>query len=450
MKNRILLLLFTLIFLVFQNGETVAQVPLDLKTALQYTLAHHSNVQQALIDVQMGKEILKESISTGLPQINANATILNNLALRTSLIPAEFLGGQPGEFAQLQFGTNWNANSGIEINQMLFNKQWLLALEGTKKLNDFYSVSLEKSKEDVAYETAKIYYQILLTKTQRGILDANLEQVKGLLVVMEKQFQNGFAKKIDVDRLQVQQSNLSIQIDNLKLQISQLEQALKFAMQMPMETDIVLTDTIMISDDAINPSIATPTYQTRPALTIFNVQKDLYDLDYRRWRAGYFPTVSLFGNYTYEWQANNISDFTDGQRWTDFSQIGLHFRFPIFDGFYNKSQMQKAELNKLKIDQNYRYTLLAYQLEHQSAVNSLQMNRNNLRAVTETRKVAETVYEVTQKRYKEGIAPVTELLDAESSMREAQTNYITTLAQIKLSEIDLLHANGKLLQLVEQ
>jgi outer membrane protein TolC len=426
-----------------------AQVAIDLKAALQYTIDNHSKVQQALIDVQLGEQTLRESVSTGLPQINASSTIINNLALRTSLIPAEFLGGPPGEFAQLQFGTNWNGNAGVELNQMIFNKQWLLALEATKKLKEFYTVSLDQTKETVIYETAKLYYQIQLTKTQRGILQANLSQIEGLLTVTEKQFQNGMAKKIDVDRLQVQADNLTVQLSNLDLQLQQMELALKFAMQMPLETDIVLTDTISEQELAYtNSSILQPAFQSRPALGILQVQQELYDLDLRRWRAGYFPTVNFFANYTYEWQANNFGEITDGQRWTDYSQIGLRFNFPIFDGFYKDSQKQMAILNKMKVAKDHSYTLLAYQVQYQSALSSIQLNKNNLQAVTNTRKVAEEVYRVAQNRYKEGIAPITELLDAETSMREAQSNYIATLGQLKLSEIDLLHANGKLMDLV--
>ncbi|MEZ4954677.1 MAG: TolC family protein [Saprospiraceae bacterium] len=426
-----------------------AQVAIDLKAALQYTIDNHSKVQQALIDVQLGEQTLRESVSTGLPQIKASSTIINNLALRTSLIPAEFLGGPPGEFAQLQFGTNWNGNAGVELNQMIFNKQWLLALEATKKLKEFYAVSLDQTKETVIYETAKLYYQIQLTKTQRGILQANLSQIEGLLTVTEKQFQNGMAKKIDVDRLQVQSDNLTVQLSNLDLQLQQLELALKFAMQMPLETDIVLTDTISEQELAYtNNSILQPAFQSRPALGILQVQQELYDLDLRRWRAGYFPTVNFFANYTYEWQANNFGEITDGQRWTDYSQIGLRFNFPIFDGFYKDSQKQMAILNKMKVAKDHSYTLFAYQVQYQSALSSIQLNKNNLQAVTNTRKVAEEVYRVAQNRYKEGIAPITELLDAETSMREAQSNYIATLGQLKLSEIDLLHANGKLMDLV--
>ena len=411
-------------------------------------MEHHSKVKQSEIDKQLGLETIREAVSMGLPQISASTTILNNVALRTSLVPAEFFGGMPGDFAQIKFGTNWNGNAGIQLNQMIFNKQWLLALEGSKKSGEFYNAALEVTKENVVYETAKLYYQIQAVETQQGILEANLNQILGLKIVTEKQYQNGFAKKIDVERLQVQESNLQMQISNLELQVEQLEQALKFAMQMPLETEIILTDSFSVKNNLINKNITQPTYRGRPALNLFQVQKELYDIDARRWKAGGFPTVSLFGNYTYEWQANSLGDLTDGSRWTDFSQVGIHFNFPIFDGFFRNSQMQKAELNNLKADQDYLYTMLAYQLQHQQSLTSLRVNQNNLKTVTDTRNVAERVYEITQKRYKQGIAPIIELLDSEASMREAQSNYITTLAQIKLAEIDLMHANGKLMDLV--
>ncbi len=441
-------LLFASFLFISNTGNS--QILLDLKSALQYTLEHHSEIQKAEIDVQIGKQALREAVSTGLPQISANATILNNLSLRTSLIPAEFVGGQPGELAQLQFGTNWNANAGIKLDQMIFNKQWLLALEASKKLEDFYDIKLELSKEDVVHQTAKLYFLILLTETEKGILLANLEQINGLLTVTEKQYKNGFAKKIDYDRLRVQASNLKTQITNIDLLAEQSTRALKYAMQMPLDQQIVLTDTISEAPiSEIDPILAVPVFGQRPMLGLLNVQRQLFDLDRRRWKSGYFPTASLFGNYTYEWQANNLNEFGDGIRWTDFSQLGLFVNIPIFDGMFKDSKIQTAQLNSLKTNLDLQSTKLAYQLQHQDAVTSLQVSQNNLATVKETRAVAEEVYNISQKRYREGLAPITELLSAETSMREAQTNYFSTLAKIKLAEIDLLHANGKLVDLAE-
>lgn len=441
---------FLLIFFVLQQVHLKAQEALDLKTALRYAVDHHSSIQKANLEVQKGRQLVRESLSTGLPQVSASGTIINNLAIRTSFVPAEFFGGQAGEFARVQFGTNWNANAGIQLQQLAFSKEWLLGLRATMELSDFYNLMLEKSKEDVVYEVAKLYYQVQLSRTQRGILNANLDQIKGLITVTQRQFENGFAKKIDVDRLSVQRSNLETQLINLDLQIQQLEQTLKFSMQMPLETAIVLTDTIREATfQEVDPTMIQPTYQQKSDLLILKKQQQLYQLDERRWKAGYFPSLALFANYTYEWQANKLGDFTKGNNWTDFSQIGLSLNIPIFDGFFKDSKIQTARLNGFQVSRDYSLVALGYQLKHEAAVTSLRSNLNTLKSVEQNRQVAEEVYRVAQSRFREGVAPITELLDAESSMRQAQTNYITTLAQIKLAEIDLLNANGQLLKLID-
>ncbi len=435
---------------VFLSQQLFSQQPIDLKTAMKYTLANHASVKKAQIEIAKGNELVRESLSSGLPQINANANMVNNIAVQTSFVPAEFFGGQPGEFAKVQFGTKWNAGAGVQLDQMVFNKTWLLGVRASRELTDFYKLVLEKSKDQVVNEVAKLYYQIQLSRTQRGILDANIRQIKGLLTVTKKQFENGFGKKIDVDRLQVQQSNLETQVMNLNLQISQLEQTLKFAMNMPLETDIVLTDTISEKMfDEVNTVLAQPNYLQKPDLLILKKQEQLYQLDIERWKASYYPSLSFFGTYNYQWQSDKLNELGNGNFWTDFSQVGLRLNIPIFDGFLKKSRIQTASLNLQQTNLDFGLAKLGLQLSNEAAISALKTNQNTLESIIATRKVAEDVYRVSQSRYKEGLAPITELLDAETSLRQTQSNYITTLAQIKLAEIEILSTNGILLRMAE-
>ena len=450
MKDFITRLTGTFAMVLLGLSQSSGQQALDLEAALQHALAHHSSVQTAKLEIQKGKELIRESMSTGLPQLSANGSLVNNPAIRTSLVPAEFFGGSAGEFVPVTFGTKWYGSAGVQLDQMIFNKQWLLAMEATRELQDFYQYNVERSEEEVVYEVAKLYFQIQLTNTQRDILQANLDQINGLLRVTELQFENGFAKKIDVDRLRVQQANLQTELDNLDLQVGQLMDALKFSMQMPFETAIVLTDSITESSlPSIDPFLAQPTFANRPVLKILQKEIELNGLDERRYKAGYFPTLNFFANYNYEWQANQFSDFGDGQKWFDYSQVGLSLNVPIFDGFYKKAKRQTAILNGMQKQQELSLVKLSYQLQHQTAVTSLQVNQNKLNSVKATVDTAEEVYRVTQQRYREGVAPITELLNAETALRESQTNYLTTLGQIKLAEIDLLHANGQLVGLAK-
>lgn len=440
--------LFLLIFLLNQGVLLSSQTSLDLSSAMNYALQNHSSIKSAKLELEKGNQLVRESMSFGLPQINANASMVNNPAIRTSLVPAEFFGGNAGEFAQVQFGTRWYGSAGVQLNQMVFNKEWLLALEASRELQDFYNFNVERSEEEVVYEVAKLYYQIQLIKTQSELLSANLDQIKGLLKVMELQYENGFAKKIDVDRISVQKINLETEMSNLDLQVEQLEQALKFAMQMPLDNEIVLTDSITESSlNYVENSQASPSFSNRPILRILDKEIELYGLDERRYKAGYFPTFNLFANYNYEWQANSFSDFGSGRNWTDFSQIGLAVNIPIFDGFLKDSRMQLASMSGMQKVEEKGLVLLSYELQHEMAISTIKLNKNKLASVQSNLNTAQEVYRVTQERYQEGVAPITELLNAETALRESQTNYITTLGQIKLSEIDLLHANGKLIDL---
>jgi outer membrane protein TolC len=441
----------TLIFILGLTGTANlrAQQFIDLKTALRYAEEHHAEIKKANIEIEKGRQVIRESLSSGLPQVTLNGTIINNPSIRTSFVPAEFFGGSPGDFARVQFGTNWNASSGLQFEQLVFNKTWFLGLEASRKLTQLNELLLQNATEAVLYEVAKLYYQIKLSQTQGEILNANLAQIEGLVSLVQKQYEEGFAKQIDLDRLKVQRSNLLNQKANLDLQLQQAEQALKFAMQMPLDTDIELTDSISAAPlPQVFTALTQPEWQARPQLLLLKKEQELLLLDERRWKSAYFPTLSFFASYNYEWQANNLRDFGNSLNWTDFSQVGLRINMTIFDGMFRDSRVQRSRLDRMQNEQNLRMATMGVQLRHEAAITSLQANQNTLKSVLENKQLAENIYQIAQKRFSEGLAPMTELLDSESSMRQAQTNYLTTLAQIKLSEIDLLHMNGQIKNLM--
>ena len=443
-------LAFLAAILLLPTVRSASQTALDLRGALQYAAEHHAQIRKGATDILIAEQLIRESLSTGLPQVNANANIANNLSIRTSFVPAEFFGGQPGEFARVQFGTNWNASSGIQLDQLAFSKTWFLGLRASRELTRFYSLLYDQQVEDVLYEVAKLYYQIQYSRNQRSLITANLAQLKGMVTLMERQYEAGFARQLDLDRLNVQYANLEMELANLDLQLEQAEQALKFSIQMPLDTDISLVDTLDPAPLPLTEQLtAQPVWTSAPQLRILQKQQQLNELDELRWKANYFPTLSFFASYTYEWQANNLNDFTSGRNWTDFSQVGLRLQVPIFDGMYKDSKLQTARLNSRKTDLDYSLALLGTELRHQSARTAIQRSRNNLLSAEKTLRLAERVYQVAQSRYREGLAPVTELLDAESVLRQSQTNQLSALAQIKLAEIDLINANGMITKLME-
>jgi len=419
---------------------------LTLQGSVQYALQNSPQVQTAQLNVERNDQRVKEILSVGLPQVNLNGNYTYNLKLATQLIPNLFgPNPNPEELVPVQFGTRMSTIFSGEVSQLLFSRTFFVGLDAAKKSRKLYELQTDQAKEELAYTIAQLYYSIQVTQKQRNILQANLDQVRSLVSLTEKQFNNGLAKKIDVDQLQVNRINLENQLKNLDLQVEQLKQTLKFNMAMPLDQPIVLTDTINEQDFAVpDVQVFTADFTQRKDLAILDVQAQLNQLNVDQYRYGYWPTLSAFGNYNYQGQGNRFNDLT----WFDFGAVGLNLSVPLFDGFKKRAQIQQARIDQLQLEQTRRLTAQSINLGYNQAIQELQTNINNLRALAENRRVAEEVYRVSQSRFTQGIAPITEVLTAENSMREAQTNYLSALLQIRLADLAIQNAKGTFLNAI--
>ncbi|MBS1644830.1 MAG: TolC family protein [Bacteroidetes bacterium] len=78
------------------------------------------------------------------------------------------------------------------------------------------------------------------------------------------------------------------------------------------------------------------------------------------------------------------------------------------------------------------------------------MNQNEkvAQAQEQNMKVAEELYNVAKLSFTEGISPLSELINAENSLREAQTQYLTASLQMNLAELETMKTSGQLSQLI--
>ena len=421
-----------------------AQSTLSVKESVQFALKNSPMLQKAKLDTRKSLEQVREYKSTGLPQVNASVGFTYNAKLATQLIP-NFFQGKPDELVPVQFGTDLNTTAGAEVNQLLYSQQYWVGIKAIKAVGNFNQTVELKTEEEVAYNVVKLYYQVQTIYKQRDLIVANLEQINGLLKATDLQYKNGLAKKLDVDQLRVNQITLQTQLQNLELNYQQGLQALKFAMSMPQETQLTLSDTLseIVMPNA-DPNYLEPSYQNKLDLTLLDQQTTLQQLNADQLRATSWPTLRAFGNYNFQGQGNGFGELGKNDNWFSFSAVGLNVSIPIFDGFYRKSKVEQVKIDMLKIAEDRKQTMQSLQLQHSQAKQQVISYWNTLNALRENRKVAEEVYSVTQKRYKEGIANVTEVLVAEKTMREVQSNFLGNLLQYQLAKVDLDYANGKI------
>lgn len=436
-------------FSIAQNATTsgaakVSKHEFSVQQAVDYAKKNNMQVKNALLDVQIQEQTNREVTSAALPQISANGSYTYNAKLPVSLVPAEFFGGQAGTFQKIAFGLKHNATGGLQLNQLLFDGQVFVGLQARETVLKFQQKNVEVTEEMIKANIYKIYYQLVVSKQQVELLDANIERFEKLLKDTRIIQENGFAEKLDVDKVSVGLTNLQTEKIKALNQIENGYMGLKLLMGMPVRDELLLTDTLsydQIKDDVLDPG--TFDYADRKEYQYAELGIKLNEFNIRRYKLSRYPTLSLNGYYNKNAQRDKFDLFNKGD-WFDISAVTLNLNIPIFTGFSTKSKIQKAKLElqqsvnqrdylKMSIDND----LQVAKNDFRSAISALDFQKKNM-------DLAESVYQQTKKKYEAGTGSQTEINTAQTDLKTAQTNYITSLYDAIIAKVDFLKATGKL------
>lgn len=211
MKKTILITLLT--FTLFVSAQEVA--PLTLKDAINFALENKSDAKKAKLEVENSEYKIQEVRSRALPQISANGSLNYNPILQTTVIDGDNFGA-PGTIIQAAFGQKWNSVAGVSFSQAIFDQSVFTGLRAAKTTREFYQINAELTDEQVIERVANAYYQVYVQQQQLLLVENNLKNASKVKDIIKGQFENGLAKKIDLDRISVRVNN----INALKQQIN--------------------------------------------------------------------------------------------------------------------------------------------------------------------------------------------------------------------------------------
>jgi len=302
----------------------------------------------------------------------------------------------------------------------------------------------EITEENIRANIYKVYYQLVVGKTQIGLLDANISRLEKLNHDVKIMYDNGFTEKVDIDKLTVQIVNLQTEKLKAENMIKNGYTGLKVLMGMPVKDSLVLTDTL--SEDQIREGVLESSqfkYTDRRDYQIAELTNKLNGLNVRRYKLSQLPSLALFGSYSKQAQRNSFDFFGKGD-WYTTSYIGLQLKVPIFNGFSLRAKTQSARLAlqksqnesealKNNIDREVENTTTNFS----TAIATMDYQKKNMA-------LAELVYNQTKKKYEIGTGDATAINAAQVDLKTAQTNYISALYDAIIAKIDFLKATGKL------
>ncbi len=445
MKNLriyVVFIIYLLIINVVANGQKVNSF--TVQQAVDYGKQHSVQVKNALLDILIQKQTNKDITSIALPQISGRAGITDYLDIPITLVPAAFFGGTPGTYSAQKFGTKWNSNASVSLSQILFDGQVFIALKARNGTVDFQKSMLSVTEDNITSNIYKVYYQLVLSKSQTELIDANMDRLKKLNHDINVMYNNGFIERVDVDKITVQVANLQTEKLKIENMIKNGYSGLKLLMGMPIMDTLILID--KLSDEQIRESVlenSQYSYKDRSDYQLMMVTNKLNAYNAHRYKLSQIPTLSIVGDYSKQAQRNQF-DFVGKGDWFTSSYIGLQMRFPIFNGFAIKAKIQGAKLQLNKTQNQTEALAISIDKEVAEAKNNFTTAVATMDYQKKNMTLAEKVYDQTKKKYEIGTGSTTEINTAQLDLKTAQTNYITALYDAIIAKIDFLKATGKL------
>lgn len=438
------------IWILALSSASFAQSPVtadfSLQSAIDYALKHNATYLNAELDVKLSDYKNKEFIAIGFPQISANADFKDYFEIPTSLLPGQFFGAPPGTYIPVKFGTQYQAQGGISVSQLIISSDYFVGIQASKQLKQLSEKSLARTKTETIVTITKAYYTALINKERLKTLDANLVRLKKLFDDTKALNQNGFVEKLDVDRLELAYNNLTTEKEKVQRLVGVSETLLKFQMGYDLKQAINLTDELkadqlsdvdLLSDPKVN-------YESRQEYALLQTQEKLNKIELKRYKLQYLPTLAAYASYIEQAQRTKF-DFLDGSKsWYPIGLFGVTLNVPIFNGGQKFYRIKQAKINLLKTGNTISNVKSLIELEVNIASITYKNAFASMLSQKKNRALALGIYETSKKKYEAGVGSNLEVITSETALKESETNYLNAVYELIIAKTDLDKALGNI------
>jgi len=353
------------------------------------------------------------------------------------LMPMSAFGGPEGQFKETQFGVPHNMSASIQVTLPIYNPQLYGGLKATKIAVEISQLQYKKTEEQVFFDISNLYYNVQILQHQLAFIDSNISNTKRLLGNLQLLKEQMMVKGTDVSKVELQNEQLSTQRETVSNTIEQVLNALKFTIGVSTD-EIIQVESLAQSDQLKE-------YNSNPTLDIqlTQMQNKFLTSELSTLRTSRLPSLSLYGSYGqtgfgYDEKPNDFLKFFPA------SFVGLQLSYPIFNGTvtHRKINQKKLELQNSELQINLVTEQNAMLIENAKRQRNLAEKTisNSLLQITH----ANTIYEQTLLQQKEGTANLSDVLLADTALREAQQTHIRSIVDLLKSELELKKLTGNI------
>lgn len=431
MKQTIIITL--LLFVGFANAQEKEKYTFTLDQAIEHALQNNYKAINASRDIESAKQKKWETTASGLPQINGTVNYQNNFVLQKSVVPAEFFGGNPGEFQEVEFGTKHNMIANASLSQLIFDGSYIVALQASKTYLQYYQNNKLKTDNEIREMVTNYYGNVLLAKESIAILEKNKTTLEKNLFDTQETYKNGLIEEENVEQLQITLASINSSLNNTKRLVDISTKLLKISLGLDIDDQLELTDQLDdLTTKKVDLSFGNESFEVKNNIEyqIAENFKEQRRLEYKLQKAAYLPSLSATANFGYNSFSNEFTFFDQDQKWFNFSYVGVNLNVPIFSSFGKRAKNQQAQIAYKQAQTQLTEAEQMLKLQYETAKSDYEYSIEQYATSKSNLKLAERIENKQQIKFKEGLSTSFEFSEAQRQLYAAQQSYLQSMIDV--------------------
>jgi outer membrane protein TolC len=394
---------------------------LNLEKSIQIALENNIGykITESMVDVSQAQ--IKEV--EGVKKLNMK--IQGGILQASETLDEEDM--EAGDYSDLFSLTPMVPIISISATKIIYSGGKIESLIDQAEANKQISLNdLEKEKQKIIYKVTEAYYQVLQTEGIERVSAQAVKQMQAHLKSSEALLKEGMIAPIDLNQIKSQLSNLEHNLIKAENGHKLTMYNLNSIIWIDLNTELVLENNLSYEPCEINLEQALiQARENRPEIMNIaqqrRIMEEMVDVakSNRRPQVIFSAESGIIG-----WQAMIVAEYS------------------FLDGGVNKAKIDQAEINLAQVDQGEQQVQQLIEFEVRSAYLNMKEAEKLIKVAEEGIKNSQESFRIAQVRYNEGIATNTEVIDAQSTLIEAETNHLNALYDYNINRAALIKAMG--------
>jgi outer membrane protein TolC len=383
---------------------------------------------------------------------------------------AEQAGVNLGGGSDNPFGVDNEFQTGVQVTQTLYNGSAFAAISGAEQFKAVTRFALDRQMQVVSNEVYEAYYRALLAEERARVVKQRVERTRQTLQEISTQVAQGVTAKYQRLSAEVDLSNARTELIDAENQADLALESLKNTLGLSPDAPIELAGRLDAprQDDFLQISATRAVDRAmnqRPDLERARLNVELEQIRRKTTRSQYLPRVSAVANFNYTgrvpddrtivnttnpqdptdpffYEQSTLGFFNDSY-WNPSVSVGLNLTWNLFNGFQTTARMQQDAISIQQAEVQLDRLQRGVELEVSRAMRTLETARERIQSQQQTLEVAETNYEYTAERVKEGVSSQVELRQASDQLDQTRLNYLNAVFDYLVARSDLETALGR-------